>query len=344
MKKVLGIFILVLVVIILTAAIAPPFRSPVNIQNIIRWTGLYGIMTIGEAFVIITGGIDLSVGSIVGLTGTITPMMLDSGMSIWLVTFIIFALSLVIGLTHGLLITKLRLQPFVVTLCGLFVYRGMARYIAGDATQGFGTGYTGLKYLAKGMPLSVPIPGVGWVGFPMPIVILAGVALLAILLLNYTIYGRYLYALGRNEIATRFSGINTDRMIILAYIISAVLAGFTGVLFALDLSSVQPSGHGNFFELYAIAGCVLGGCSLRGGEGSIIGVIVGTLLVRVLYNAINILGIATQLEYVVIGVVILLGVAADEIFKTIAAKRRASRQAAFHDLKSEHVGAQLKTE
>ena len=121
-----------------------------------------------------------------------------------------------IGLTHGLLITKLRLQPFVVTLCGLFVYRGMARYIAGDATQGFGTGYTGLKYLAKGMPLSVPIPGVGWVGFPMPIVILAGVALLAILLLNYTIYGRYLYALGRNEIATRFSGINTDRMIILA--------------------------------------------------------------------------------------------------------------------------------
>jgi ribose transport system permease protein len=146
--------------------------------------------------------------------------------------------------------------------------------------------------------------------------------------LNLTIFGRYLLALGRNEQAARYSGINTDRIVILAYVICSFLAGLGGILFALDVNSVQPSGLGEFYELYAIAAAVLGGCSLRGGEGSILGVLIGTAVMRVLYNAINILGIPTQLEFAIIGVVILGGVLADELVKRLVARRRALKHAA----------------
>jgi ribose/xylose/arabinose/galactoside ABC-type transport system permease subunit len=136
--------------------------------------------------------------------------------------------------------------------------------------------------------------------------------------LNYTVYGRYLLALGRNEEAARYSGINTQAMVMTAYVICSVMAGIAGILFSLDVNSLQPSGHGSFYELYAIAAAVLGGCSLRGGEGSILGVVIGAAVMQVLYNAINILGISTQLEFAIIGGVILAGVAADELLRRMA--------------------------
>jgi ribose transport system permease protein len=327
MKKVRGILGLLIVVIALTSILDPKFLGTYNIQNILRWTGLFGIPSIGEAFVIITGGIDLSVGSIIGLTGTLLPMFLAGGMSVAGAFLLVLGISVVIGLVQGLLVTKLRLQPFVVTLCGLLVFRGIARYVAEDATQGFGTGYTGLRYMATGTPFSFPIPGIGSIAMPMPFLIMIVLAILAAIYLNRSIFGRYLLALGRNEPAARFSGINTDLMTLLAYVISATLAGFSGMLFALDINSVQPSGHGSFYELYAIAAAVLGGCSLRGGEGTILGVVIGTAIMRVLYNAINVLGIATQLEYAVIGAVIVIGVVADELLKRYAATRGAARMA-----------------
>ena len=145
----------------------------------------------------------------------------------------------------------------------------------------------------------------------------------AAVLLNRTIYGRYLLALGRNEQAARFSGINTTRITMMAYLICSLLAGLGGVLFALDVNSIQPSGLGEFYELYAIAAAVLGGCSLRGGEGTILGVLIGAAVMRVLYNAINILGIPTQLEFAIIGLVILGGVVTDEVIKRVVANRTA---------------------
>ncbi|HQH73622.1 MAG TPA: ABC transporter permease, partial [bacterium] len=254
MKKVTGILMLLLVVMGVTAAIDPKFLQPFNLQNIARWTGMYGIMTIGEAFVIITGGIDLSVGSIVGLVGSLLPLFVRTlGMPVWLALLILMGISLGIGLIHGLLITRLRLQPFVVTLCGLFVYRGISRYVTGDATQGFGTGFQALRFLASGTPFAIPFPGIGWLAVPMPFLLFIVAAVLAGIFLNKSIYGRYLMALGRNEQAARYSGVNTNRMILTAYVLSALAAGFSGILFALDLNSVQPSGQGNFFELYAIA-------------------------------------------------------------------------------------------
>ncbi|MFP6674829.1 MAG: ABC transporter permease [Pirellulaceae bacterium] len=245
-----------------------------------------------------------------------------------LAIFLMLGLSAIIGLAHGLLITKVRLQPFIVTLCGLLGYRGIARFITSDQTQGFQTEYFQLRQIAKG-DLLEQLTGVQYeFGIPMPFVFLAILAIVASVFLNKTIYGRYMLALGRNEEAARFSGINTDRMVILSYVICSVCAGMGGILFAFDLNSILPSGHGNFYELYAIAAAVLGGCSLRGGEGSILGVVIATAVMRVLNNAINLIEwFDTSMEFAIIGLVILLGVTADEMVRRIVSKRRGVPQA-----------------
>lgn len=375
MNKSRGILLLLLAVSAFSALMNPDFLTPYNLQNIIRWTSLFGILSIGVAFVIITGGIDLSIGSLVGLVGCLLPMLLvNQGMGAPGALGTVLAVSLLVGLAHGLLITRLRLQPFVVTLCGLLLYRGCARYLTADQTQGFGTGFQELKLLATGKPLTLAVlaaaagaailifslvrrirsrtdadpPATRWVGaaagallvlgaagvrigdiqplsrilVPAPFLIMIALALLAGIFLNRTIYGRYLLALGRNREAARYSGIDTDRMVILAYVICSLMAGIGGILFALDINSIQPSGHGNFYELYAIAAAVLGGCSLRGGEGSILGVVLGAAVMRVLYNAINLLGIPTQLEFAIIGGVILAGVAGDELVRKVVARHQ----------------------
>jgi ribose transport system permease protein len=171
------------------------------------------------------------------------------------------------------------------------------------------------------------LPGTDF-GIPNPCLILLLVTVLAIIFLNFTVYGRYLLALGRNEEAAKYSGINTDRMVIVAYVICGCLSGLGGMLFVLDVGSAQPVDFGNFYELYAIAAAVLGGCSLRGGEGTIIGVVIGAAVMQVLKNSITLIDqIPTNIEYAVIGAVILGGVAVDEIVKRIAAKRRANAQA-----------------
>ena len=314
MKKTLGISLLLTAVFLITGIIEPRFMKVGNMINMARWTGLYGILAIGACFVIITGGIDLSIGSLVGLTGSLFPLLLvREGVPVVIGFILVFVCALVIGLIHGFLITKLRLQPFIVTLCGLFIYRGIARYITGEINQGFGNGFGGVRLLVKYRLFDK---------IPMPFIILIGFGIVAAVFLNKTVYGRYLLALGRNRDAARFSGINTDAMVIGAYVICSVLAGFGGMLFALDQNSVQPSTFGNFYELYAIAGAVLGGCSLRGGEGAISGVIFGTAMVEVIKNSVFFLNVPTESEFTVIGFVILIGVTFDELIKRMAIGRR----------------------
>ena len=325
MKKVLGIFGLLVFVCVATALMSDRFLTEFNIENLIRRSALFGILSIGAAFVIITAGIDLSIGSVVCLVGCLLPWMLvEHQFSVPMALLVVGLISLAIGLTHGLLITKVKLQPFVVTLCGLLFYRGLTRGIVQDQTQGFRGGFQSLRELSQGQ---IALPGTDF-GIPNPCVILIIVAVLAIIFLNFTIYGRYMLALGRNETATRFSGINTDRMTILAYVICGMLSGLGGMLFVLDVGSAQPVDFGNFYELYAIAGAVLGGCSLRGGEGTIIGVIIGAAVMQVLKNTITLVdAIPTNIEYAVIGAVILGGVVTDELVKRYAARRRAAQQA-----------------
>jgi ribose transport system permease protein len=311
MKKNIGILSILLVVFTATAIGNANFLTAYNMFNLVERSSLYGIIGIGVAFVIITGGIDLSIGSLIGLVATLLPfIVVQLSFPLALGLLAIFALSLCVGVTHGMLITRLKLQPFVVTLCGLMIYRGLARWVVSDKTMGYGNEvFSGLKVMVGNMS---QLPG------------MAGVSSI---FLNKTIYGRYLLALGRNEQAARFSGINTSLMIVLAYVLCSLISGFGGLLFALDYGSIQPDSFGNFYELYAIAAAVLGGCSLRGGEGSIFGIILGAALMRLLMNSISMLGIDDQLEPAVIGIVILLGVMVDELVKRFAARRRAMRQA-----------------
>ena len=317
-KNILGILGLFIFIFIFTAMSSEPFLSAYNMQNLIKWSSLYAIMGIGVAFVIITGGIDLSIGSVIGLVASLMALAIKKGWDPNFAVVMLLGLSLGIGLIHGLLITKVKLQPFVVTLCGLLVYRGISRWMTDNQTMQY-PGTDKLDSLFSGKVL------MGSFGLPAPLFFLIVVAILAAIFLNRTIWGRYLFALGNNEDGARYSGIETDRLKIGAYVICSFLAGLSGLLFAYELDSVQPAQTGEFYELYAIAAAVLGGCSLRGGQGTILGVIIAAAVIRLLRNSINLLGISTHLEYAIIGMVILCGVAADEIIKRVMAKRRAAQ-------------------
>ena len=289
-KKDLGLLILILVVGAVVALINPRFLSPINLSNTANLIGLFGLFSIAEAFVIITGGIELSVGSIIALLGVIFVDLLSTHGLPWGVALaIVIGIGILMGAVHGLLVTKMRMQPFVVTLCGLLIYRGIARFYTEDATAGFafGQSFPTLEWLTAGRTF----------GIPHSIVALAIVALIMGVLLHRTIFGRYLFAVGKNEEAARYSGIPTGRIIIMAYIICTGLTALAAVFMAMYTRSISPASHGNFYELYAIAAAVLGGCSLRGGEGSILGVVLGTILLQVLQNLVNLLGIPSSFEF-----------------------------------------------
>jgi ribose transport system permease protein len=308
MRKELGILVLLIVLCVVVSVLNPQFLSPANIQNTLRLVGIYGIFSIGVGIVIVTGGIDLSVGSLFALLGVLLSMMLTQWQ--WppaLAVAAVLLLAAGLGASHGMLVTRLRLQPFIVTLCGLLLYRGLARYIAGDQTQGFGSaqGFTSLRDFATG----------SLAGVPMPFVLLVVIGMAMWAFLHRSLYGRHLIAVGYNEKAARYSGIDSGNVVLCAYIISGALAGIAGILLAFYTNSVSPSSHGNFYELYAIAAAVLGGCSLRGGEGSILGIVIGTALLQVLRNLVNLLDIPSSLDFAVMGAVILLGVIADQVLR-----------------------------
>lgn len=309
MKKEVGISILLFVLCAVTAIMNPAFLSATNVTNLANVIGLFGIFSIGLGLVIITGGIDLSVGSMFALCGVLLAMALREWMwPWWLAVLFVMAVPLLLGLIHGTLITRMGIQPFIVTLCGLLLYRGLARFIANDDTKGFGDsgGFELLREAARGRLL----------GIPMPFVILLVVAVVMWFVLHRSVYGRYLLAVGRNEEATRFSGIDTRAVVTGSYVLAGALTGISGILFAFYTNSVSPSSHGNFYELYGIAAAVLGGCSLRGGEGSIIGIVIGTALLQVLQNLVNLLGIPSSLNFAVMGAVVLVGVLADQWFQS----------------------------
>jgi ribose transport system permease protein len=317
MKKELGIFVLLIVLCVIVSIINPNFLLAINLQNLARQIGAFGIFSIGLGLVIITGGIELSVGSMMALLGVLLSMMLtEYHIGVPLAILICLGLAMVLDLGHGLLITRLNMQPFIVTLCGLLFYRGLARFITKDETKGFGgTGFESLRYLANGNPF----------GIPMPFVLLIIIAAITWVVLHRSVYGRYLFATGRNSEAARYAGIDTNRIITLTYVVSGLLTGISAIIFAFYTNSVSPANHGNAYELYGIAAAVLGGCSLRGGEGSVVGVLIGTALLQVLRNLVNLLGIPSSLDFAVMGAVILIGVMADQIFT----ERRNRRQVAL---------------
>ena len=314
-KKDLGLLILIIVVGAIVAANNPRFLLPINIANTANLVGMFGISALGEAFVIITSGIELSIGSMIALIGVLfVDFIANQGIPWPAAVAMMLVLGVLIGVFHGLLITWLKLQPFIVTLCGLLFYRGIARFYTQDSTAGFGFGqsFPDLEFITAGR---------SW-GIPNSFIALVILAIIMWVVLHRSVFGRYLYAVGKNEDAARYSGIKTGIIIVAAYVICQVLTVISAVYFAMYTRSISPGSHGNFYELYAIAAAVLGGFSLRGGEGSIIGCLLGVVLLQELQNLVVLLGIPSSLNFAVMGGVILIGVIVDQQWSDFRARRR----------------------
>ena len=319
MKKSLGIICLFVAICLITAIYGDGFLTGFNLTNLTQRTALFSILALGAGVVIVAGGIDLSIGSVVCLAGIMTPWLLvEHGWSAWAVIPLVLAMSATIGLFHGVLITRLRLQPFLVTLCGLLLYRGIARWMTGDQSQGFQGEFEDVRSIALAR---FDVPFLGDYRLPATVIPLVILVVLIRLFFSRTVWGRWLLATGRNENAARYSGVPTAWLTTGAYVVCSLLAGFGGMLFIFDIGSAQPSDFGNFYELYAIAAAVLGGCSLRGGDANVLGIVVGAATLQVLRTAIILVGLGSQLEFAVIGGVLLIGIAADELVRRYSARR-----------------------
>jgi ribose transport system permease protein len=324
MKKLGGIFLMAVLIYGALIASNPRAGSVDNHSLIANRIGSEGILVLGVSLVIIVGGIDLSIGSVVCLAEICFARLYELGMPLYAAALLVLACAPLIGLFHGLLITKLRLQPFLVTLCGLFIFRGLAARVTWTATSSSARN-VGLGDAQKTVPglqaLNDFLFGAGVGGIPGTLLLLLAIAAVLAVLLHGSVYGRYFYAIGANEQAARYAGIPTDRYKILAYMICSWLAALAGILDMLDTNSSSPTIAGTGFELYAITGAVLGGVSLRGGEGMVAGMLLGSAILPLLRSLCRFRGIPDDLHTTVVGAALLVGTIIDELLKRRAARR-----------------------
>ncbi len=334
MKRELGMLGALVVICLVLFMSNSDFLGQSNAINTLRQISMLGIYAIGSGFVIITAGIDLSVGSVVGLTGVIIAKISSQstgggGHSLALGVIVALAVALLVGLMQGLLITRLKLQPFIVTLAGMLVIRGISQTIVQGGTLSLGT--SPLLRLSNDGLLTVH----GDPLLPYPFLIFLGVIAVATYVLHYTVFGRYVYAIGGNREAAAYSGINVRKVEATTYVISAGLAGVAGICYAAYIGQMSQQ-VGVAYELYAIAAVVLGGCSLYGGEGTILGIVIGSTLMRVIDNGINMFQLRyTDVDgirrlwrldpnwtFIIVGAVILIAVVLDQVVHIVQAARR----------------------
>lgn len=289
-------FIAFLTLCIFFSFFASGFLSMSNISNLVRQISINGILAVGMTFVILTGGIDLSVGPVMALTGTIMAgMMINQGFSPVIAVAIGILLGVIIGLISGTLTAYVRIPGIISTLAMMEIARGIALL------------YTG-GYPLSGLPNSFLFIGKGYLfGIPMPAIIMIIVFIIAYFVLNHLPYGRYIYAIGGNQEAARLSGIKVERIKASVYVISGITASIAGVIITSRLSSGQPM-VGEGYELDAIAATVLGGTAISGGRGHIFGTFLGALLLGVLSNGLNLLGISPYAQRVLKGVIIIAAI------------------------------------
>lgn len=294
----IGLILLCIILWILT----PHFLTISNLLNVTQQTSINAIIAVGMTFVIITAGIDLSVGSIMAFAGVVLASALDSGISMPLALLISILVGTFCGLVNGLLITYGKLPPFISTLGMMSVARGAALlYTQGRPISGFSEEF---RFLATGEILSIP----------MPVIIMALVYLIAHFILSRSKLGRYTYAMGGNEEATLLSGINVKFYKTVVYGLCGLLSGVAAIILTARLNSAQPIA-GIMYELDAIAATVIGGTSLLGGEGRIVGTLIGALIMGVLRNGLNLLGVSSFVQQIVIGSVIIIAVLVDMALK-----------------------------
>lgn len=301
-KRQLGTFAGLLALCLILWAATPHFLTVSNLLNVLEQTAINAIVAVGMTFVIISGGIDLSVGSILALSGIALGIALQAGAGAPLAITMALAVGLACGLVNGALVTFGRLPPFIATLGMMSVARGAALMLAeGRPISGFGEEFRGL---ATGRVLMVPAPAI----------IAAGIYAVAHFVLANTVFGRAAYAIGGNEEAARLSGVHVRYHKTAIYGVAGLMSAAAAVILTARLNSAQPTA-GTMYELDAIAATVIGGTSLLGGEGTIIGALIGALIMGVLRNGLNLLNVSSFFQQVVIGVVIIGAVLVDMSLK-----------------------------
>ncbi len=292
-----------LVFSIIVSFLSNRFLTMGNASNVLRQSSINAILSVGMTFVILTGGIDLSVGSIFAFSGAVTAFLVSIGQNFFLSIVAGLLVGLIIGLINGFFIAKAKLQPFIVTLVMMTIFRG--------ATLVFTDG----KPINVGYEKNAEIFSKFGNGYlfdviPIPIVVMVIVIAIAYFILNKTTGGRYVYAIGGNEDATKLSGINVTKVKLFVYGISGLLSALAGIIITARLGSAQPTA-GEGYELDAIAAVVLGGTSLSGGIGTVLGTIVGVLIIGILNNALNLLNVSSYYQLLAKGLVILIAVLLD---------------------------------
>ncbi|KGQ46453.1 ribose ABC transporter permease [Gallibacterium anatis] len=294
--------IALLVLIAIVSSISPNFFTIDNLLNILRQTSVNAIIAVGMTFVILTAGIDLSVGSILALTGAVAASLVNMELSIFVVIPLVLLFGTLLGGISGVIVAKGKVQAFIATLVTMTLLRGVTMvYTDGrPISLGFSDVADQFSFLGTGYLL----------GIPFPIWLMAIIFIVAWYLLKHTPIGRYIYALGGNEAATSLSGINVDKVKIFVYAVSGLLATVAGLIVTSRLSSAQPTA-GVSYELDAIAAVVVGGTSLMDGKGRITGTLIGALIIGFLNNALNLLDISSYYQMIAKSIVILLAVLTD---------------------------------
>ncbi|MFZ7234350.1 ribose ABC transporter permease [Avibacterium avium] len=294
-----------IVLIVIVSSINPNFFTMDNLLNILRQTSVNAIIAVGMTFVILTAGIDLSVGSVLALTGAIAASLVNLDLSIFIVIPLVLLCGTLLGGISGVIIAKGKVQAFIATLVTMTLLRGVTMvYTDGrPISLGFSDVADQFSFLGTGYLFNIPFP----------IWLMAIIFLVAWYILKHTPMGRYIYALGGNESATRLSGINVDKVKIFVYAVSGFLATVAGLIVTSRLFSAQPTA-GVSYELDAIAAVVVGGTSLMGGKGRIFGTLIGALIIGFLNNALNLLDISSYYQMIAKSIVILAAVLTDHFF------------------------------
>lgn len=296
----LGPFLGLIILITIVSILNPAFLEPLNILNLLRQISINALIAFGMTFVILTGGIDLSVGAILALSSALTAGFIVSGMDPILAIIVGCIIGAILGMVNGLLITKGKMAPFIATLATMTIFRGLTLvYTDGNPITGLGSNYA-FQLFGRGYFLGIPVPAIT--------MLLTFIALWV--LLHKTPFGRRTYAIGGNEKAAWISGIKVPRVKIMIYSLAGFMSALAGAILTSRLNSAQPTA-GTSYELDAIAAVVLGGTSLSGGRGRIVGTLIGVLIIGVLNNGMNLLGVSSFYQSVVKGIVILIAVLLD---------------------------------
>ena len=300
-NQVISMLLILILIWIVLALLSPYFFTVTNLFEITLQSAVFAIIAAGETFVIFSGGIDLSVGSVFALSAIIGGIFFGATGSALIAAFTSLATGTVAGIINGLFISQLRVPPFVATLGMMGIARGLA-LIAVNGIPIYGLSKT-YMWIGQGRVAGI---------IPVPTIIMVVIFVIAYLVLNYTRFGRFTYAIGSNTESARLSGVNVAGVTLGIYAVAGALSALAGIIESARLGTVQPAG-GDGYELLAIGAVVIGGTSLFGGEGNIIGTLIGALLVTTIRNGLNILGVYAFWQYVVNGLIIISAVAVDQL-------------------------------